>query len=161
VNAQEQQFILSIYQRIFMFDISALDTKTAANEGCEFEVQHPATLDGTGLLITVLGEDSEAYRKITHHQQQRRLKRALASRKGSAGANDALEDLDDDQLEILAACTKAWRMKDDSDVKLDGKPLPCTAENARALYERFPVIRAQAERTLLDRANFTQRSASS
>lgn len=160
MNAQEQQFILSIYQRIFMFDLTTLDTKTAANEGYEVDILHPGTLESTGFLITVLGEDSDAYRKTAHRQQQQRLKRAMASRKAVSAATEALDDLDDAQLEILSACTKSWRMADGSTVLLDGKPLACTPENAQTLYEKLPIVRRQVESAMGDRANFTPRSAS-
>jgi hypothetical protein len=143
-----------------MFDLTTLDTKTAANEGFEMEILHPVTLDGTGFMITVLGEDSDAYRKITHQQQQRRLKRAMSSRKGVVAASEALDDLDDDQLEVLSACTKAWRMSDGSAVMLNEKPLACSPENSRTLYAKLPVVRRQVEAAMGDRANFTPRSAS-
>lgn len=134
-----------------MNDLMQLDTKTTANAGFDLEIINPKTLEGTGLVITILGEDSEEYRKITTSQQQRRIKKSIAQR----SRNEVpLDEIDEDALDTLAACTKGWYNKDKSDVTLDGKPFPFSTSNARTLYERIPVIRAQVEAGIKDRANF-------
>lgn len=140
-----------------MFDLKALDTKSGANEGFEVEIIHPATLEGTGLCITVRGEDSDVYRKHSNLQQRRRLKKTI--QRGIGGIDDAPEDMEQDAIQLLAACTVSWRMKDNGKVMYEGEDFPCTAANAARLYESLPVVRAQVEQAIRNRANFTSRSA--
>ncbi len=144
------------------YDLALLDTKTKANEGFELEIIHPTTLEGTGLLITVLGEDSDINRKIVSAQAQKRLKRAVG-RRGARSLNatdEDFEEAEDAELERLAALTCKVAMKDASTVLVDGKPLDATAAGYKTMYERYPVIRVQVEGAIRDRANFTQRSGS-
>lgn len=137
-----------------MKDLNGLDTKSAANTGYEFEVQNPATLEGTGFMITVLGEDSDEYRRVQREQNQRRLKRAITKKSTDVD----VDEIEDDALALLSACTKSWRMKDGGEVQLDDAAYPCTTENARKLYVRMPVVRRQVESAMADRANFLPRS---
>ena len=139
------------------FDLANLDTKTKANEGFEFEVIHPVTQEGTGFMITVLGEDSDVHRSATVDNQRRRLKKTV--KRGVDITDIPLEELEDDALQVLALCTVRWRMKDDSPVEYKGAPFPCSSANAALLYEEVPVIRQQAEQAIRNRANFTARSA--
>lgn len=140
-----------------MFDLKSLDTKSGANEGFELEIVHPATLEGTGLFITVLGEDSDTYRKHSNEQQRRRLKKTV--QRGVGAVDISVEDLDADALTLLSACTKSWRMKDSDKVLYEGKEFPCNAANAQRLYEDLPAVRAQVDQAIRNRANFTARSA--
>jgi len=48
-----------------------------------------------------------------------------------------------------AACTVAW-----VNVIVDGAELPCTRENALALYQRFRWLANQIAEFMQDRANF-------
>lgn len=121
-----------------------LSTLEPTREGAEMAVRHPATnAPVEGMSITLLGMDSERALRAQRAATNRRLKQGVQRMKLTA------EELEADGLELLAALTVAWK-----GVELDGKELPCTAENARMLYGKFRWLREQVDEFTGDRANF-------
>lgn len=139
------------------FDLGSFDTKTAANEGVEFELISLETNEGSGFFITVYGQDSDVFQKTQRMQGTRKVKQAVAAR-GQVKVSS--EDIEEDSLELLGACTKAWRTASGAEVSLFGRPFPCTPENAIELYQRVPYIRRQVEEAIRNQANFIKRSVS-
>lgn len=122
------------------FDLASLDTVALCEQGAELELTHPATGKPLGVYLILAGVDSTVWRKATVALAEKRL-----GRRGKVSA----EDIQVGGLEILARCTLAWR-----NVVVDGQEMPCTPENARALYERFPWIFEQADRFASDRGSY-------
>lgn len=118
-----------------------------ADQGAVMQVVHPDTQEPIeGMTITLLGQDSNVYEKISLKKQQSALARI------SRGKN-AL-DVDAGQMQIdsindLVALTVEW-----SGFELDGKPLKPTHENFRQVYSGWKWIREQAQEFVADRANF-------
>ena len=137
------------------FDLSKLDTADEAEQGTTMDVRHPLTgevlltPEGTPVTITLLAEDSTSYRRAQHRAQNRRFS------KGSLNKLKA-EELENDQLEIYAAVTRAW-----SGLAFGEEDLPCTRSNALALYRRegFKWLVDQIADFVKDRANFLPSSA--
>jgi len=105
----------------------------------------------TGALITVLGIDSDAYRKAADDQA-----RELRKRMQRAGRIDVTSFMADPEIQrqerakLLAACTVRWNDK----VCENGTPLPCTRFNAERLYLEVPEVADQVDVAINDRRNF-------
>lgn len=125
-------------------DLAQLDTTAAANEGADIELLHPTTGAPLGVLITVCGTDSDAYRQALRERQNKRLRNAKRG-----GATLTAEEIEAEALDLLVRCTSGW-----TGVELDGKPVAFTREAARDLYRRFRWIREQVDTAIEDRANF-------
>lgn len=141
-----------------MLDLASLDTSKAAEEGSTLEILHPTTGrvlsngDGRAVTLTLAGMDSQRARKAERAAINRRLKESTRRR----GSGVTADDLDADSLDLLSACTLDW-----SGFELDGQPMECNLENARALYRRFPWLREQAQAYVDDRGNFLKGSPTS
>lgn len=123
-------------------DLAAWDTAEKAEEGAELSLLHPVTGEELGVHIRLAGRDSSAYIKA-----QRSLLEKRANKYRRKGPSP--EDLEKDSRELAARVTLGW-----SGVVVEGESLPCTRENALALYTRFPWIREQADAFVHDRENY-------
>src|SRR5678815_2274019 len=83
-----------------------------------------------------------------HSAQNRRFSRGALSKVRA-------EELDNDLLEIYAACTLGWY-----GIAVDGVDLPCNKQNALLVYKRFRWVVDQVADFIRDRANFLRSSAS-
>lgn len=140
-----------------MLDLSTLDTTKVAEEGSTLEVRHPtsgAVLsngDGRPVTLTLAGMDSQRARKAERLATNRRLKMG-----GRRSFSVTADELDNDALDLLAACTLAW-----SGFEVDKAEMECNVDNARRLYRQFPWLREQAQQFVDDRANFLRGSPTS
>lgn len=128
-------------------DLAQLDTSPAANAGEKMELRGPnqapvLKADNTPVTITLLGQDSDTFIKTKNAQGNRFLKQ-----RGKATVT--MEGSEADGVALLAKCTVGW-----DGIVVDGAELPCTYENAVALYNRFKFIREQADEFVAERANF-------
>jgi len=122
-------------------DLAKLDTLSPANEGVWMELEHPVTGEPLGIKIKVAGVDSDYYRKEMRRQQNKRLKKGIRT--------ISAEELENEVIELLVACTLDWE-----GIEYEGKVLECNKENARMIYKKFPWIREQVDNFINDRANF-------
>lgn len=128
-------------------DLATIDTVKGANEGFDVEIYHPGTNEDLGIKIHVLGKDSDEFQKVSRAQTKKRL--AKLNKGGFRAGSIPTEEIEQDGLELLAACTVSW-----SGVVIGGKEVTCSRESAVELYERFPWIREQVDTAIGDRANF-------
>lgn len=130
--------------------LAELDTCKGADAGFECQINHPTTGAPIALWITVLGTDSETYRRTLNAQTRRMQERARKTRRPSTP-----EEIDEDALQLLAAVTTGWR----AELELDkGVPFPAFSKAAAVdLYRRFRWIREQVDQAVGDRANFLPR----
>ena len=139
------------------FDFASIDTKKLSESGVPLSLLKldgkPLTdKDGNAVTVTLLGPDSAKYRALTRENIRRRLeKRAL----GSVASEVDVDEVERETLEILAVCTVAWQGVNTP----QGESIPCTPENARKLYEAYPVIREQVDGFIGNRANFIPASS--
>lgn len=144
-------------------DLSNLDTSALAEAGAELLLTHPDTgeplLDeatGESVTITVLGKDSKSYRQKSHELSSRQLnKRIGAAQNGQGKIKINTVELDNNVLELLAFSTREWKH-----IQVGKQELPCTFDNAKMLYTRFPWIREQVDAFVADRANYLGNSRS-
>lgn len=132
-------------------DLSNFDTTAAAQAGAKLELKAPngdplLQDDGAPVTITLLGRDSDVWRRA----ERAALDRRVNTRKKTVQS----ADLERDALEALVAVTVGW-----SGIVLDGNALDCTPPNVRRVYERFRWVREQVDEFVGDRANFLPASA--
>lgn len=124
-------------------DLKTLDIASPANEGVWMELEHPVTGEPLGIKIKLAGVDSDYYKKEIRRQQNKRLKKGIRNIKA--------EELENEAIELLVACTLAWE-----NVEYNGEALECKPENVRKIYKEFPWIREQVDSFINDRANFVK-----
>jgi len=128
-------------------DLSALDTAAMSNEGIDVRIYNPKTQAETGIVIHILGQDSDAFKGVQRLQQARSLNAAL---KTGPRREERMVDVSEDNVpELLAASTVSW-----SGMKKDGADFPCNKANALFVYTNYPIIRDQVLEAQRDRANF-------
>jgi hypothetical protein len=143
------------------FDFSDIDTKPMSQAGVWMPI---LKLDGSPLVaksggpvrIRLLGVDSTQYRSATRETVRKRLAKRAAS--GSAQtplSGDDMDEVERDTLDLLVTCTVGW----ENVMTPQGEAIPCGPDNARALFESYPVIREQVEAFIGNRANFTRASS--
>lgn len=130
-------------------DFSQLDTAAGAEAGFAVQLRHPATDEPLGASITVHGQDSKLYRKLS---SERARKWAKSMRRGKDDLSP--EEARQAGVELIAGLTKSWE-----GIELDKKPLECTPENAVTFYTRFYWVVEQLDRAVHDRANFLPASS--
>lgn len=97
------------------------------------------------VTISLVGKDSHEHHQAAHESTNRRIERSARRKKVQMTS----EELSEETLDILVACTKDWKH-----IAVDGKKVGFNPINARALYKRFPFIREQVIAFIEDRANF-------
>lgn len=145
------------------FDLSALDTATPCDAGAEIEILHPVTREPTGILITIYGKDSDVFREITRKTINQRIKQdAMDARRGKPAAIRTLEEIERENVEMFAACTKSWRTRlgdgsyEENQLTLFGEKLACTVPNAIRVYSdpRLRTVYEQVNEGIGELGNF-------
>lgn len=134
------------------FDVAAAKAVAAQeDEGIVVPVKdergEPQFVGDVPVTITVAGTYSSVYRRALDAQRDRLMKR----RRASTG-----DELQRQQLEIVAACILAW-----DGIMSGEKAFPLTKENAIVLLEAAPWIRADVEAAMDDHAGFFKPASSS
>lgn len=130
-------------------DLSKIDTVKGSNEGFDIQIYHPGTMVDIGIVINVLGKDSDEFQKVSRSQSKKRMAKMTKGGFRSQNLTPPPEEIEQDGLELLAKCTKTW-----SGIVVGGKNIECSYENALMIYERFPWIKEQVDTAIGDRANF-------
>lgn len=134
------------------FDLADLDTRAKANEGYDLEILHPVSQEEIGLTVHILGSDSKEYQKIVRATNSKRMDR-LRKAGGLRNADIPLEEIEKDSVDLLVSCSTGWKAR--GGLMLDGKEWPAfTKPVAAGLYDRFPWLREQIDRGIVDRGNF-------
>jgi hypothetical protein len=131
-----------------MFDAGDLDTIAACNRPTEVQILHPITGAPTGLFISVVGKDGDAYRSRVRAMADENLRRG-------GGRDVTLDKLEAKNIDALVAATVAWRSEgDDGHITLRGERLECTPPNVRRLYTEILPIREQVSEAISDLSLF-------
>lgn len=140
------------------FALESIDTRTLSESGVEVVIRKLNSTEplraanGDTVKIKVLGPDSAKYRALSRANIRKRLAK-MAENKQATDAD--LDENEADALDMLAACTMSWV----GVLTTKGEPIDCTAENARKLYESYPIVREQVDSFISDRANFLKASS--
>lgn len=118
-----------------------------ADEGAVLQLVHPDSGDAIkGMTVTLLGQDSEVYRKIQLGKQQAALNRIS---KGKKATDLKADQLAEDTIEDMVKMTVTW-----TGFELDGKELECKPVNVKKVYTEWNWIFEQVTEFVSDRANF-------
>lgn len=118
-----------------------------ANEGAVMQVIDPDTEEPIeGMTITLLGQDSDLYEKLSLKRSQAALNRMS---KGKKVVDMDAEKLQDAILEDTVALTVDW-----TGFELNGKELKPTPDNIRKVYKGWKFIKEQAQEFVAERSNF-------
>lgn len=130
-----------------MADLSKLNTATISEEGAELDVLHPVENTPIGVKIVLAGRDSDRFQKFVRRQTNKRTAKWRPGQKLTFTA----EEQELEKVELLVACTISWK-----GVSMNGKELPCTPENARALYSNpgYSWLVEQIDEFVGDREHF-------
>lgn len=138
-------------------DLSNLALASSAEEGAALHLKHPVTGeplfcdDGKPMSITVVGMDSDRFRKAERSIANQRLRQAQRRRSSTM----SMEDIEKETVRAFAACTLDWSLQ------MGGKPLPFSTDEAVKLYGNpdYGWIREQLDDFMSDRANFSKASS--
>lgn len=131
-----------------LVDLANFDCVAVANDGATVEIKHPVSGQPMGITVTVLGSDSRDFQRATKDHTD--LLRARVAKAGGYRAGLVSDDeKDEQQMELLCICTKAW-----TGIAMNGEAVACTKENAEMLYAKLPWFKEQVEAAILNRANF-------
>jgi len=133
-------------------DLSQLDTRAGAEAGFALRILHPISQEPLDIVITVRGEDSDAYQEgVQQILRQREAVLARTKEKDLSFEQKAAMTVD-----LLSVATMGWE-----GITWDGQPFPYSPENARKLYAHpgFKWLRQQVDAAIGDRANFLPGSA--
>jgi hypothetical protein len=133
------------------FDIASFDTRTNSQAGVPMtliSIKNRAPIvqpAGTPVTITLFGRTSDVYRDMQRDLQEQNTDKL------ARGIRPNREERDQDDVELLVVCTKAWTID-----QRDGQAFPFTPENARLLWSdlRFLWLRDQAVAFIQTDANF-------
>lgn len=104
--------------------------------------------DDVPVRIKVAGSYSKRYRKLTHAQTTKAVKRRTTQITGELLARQ--------RLEVVAGCVLAWEGFYNA-----GAPLECVRENVKIVLDGFPYIMEQVEAALEDHEAFSEANSSS
>lgn len=134
-----------------MFELTSIKEADTA----DIEILHPVSRAATGAVITIMGPEHPARKKV-QYELQRKLRAAFA-RKGRVEVGDPEEE-DAEEVDRLAAFTVGWK-----NIGIDGKPLEYSKSAAVDLYARPEMawLKRQIQSALNDLENFIQTSPGS
>jgi len=138
------------------FSFEEFETKDKSNQGFEVAINN-AFGEPSGLFITVLGVDSDAYVALKEKHDRARVKKM--AKLGRGAIEQLYDDSKNNDIELLVACTLSWRH-----ASKDNMPFaigPSSPEETKAFYTKYPLVAEQVRVGMSDRANFTPASANS
>lgn len=135
-----------------MFDVKALDTRTASEAGVDMPVLHPRdrapiidTETGANVTIRLRGRNSDTFRT-----QQRELNKRRAEFQ-SRGVIMTDDDFMRERVDMVCACTLGWTFS-----QMDGAEFPYTPDNVRRFWadRRWTWLLDNAWAFLTEEGNF-------
>jgi len=132
------------------FDLKANNLTDLSEEGFEFELKFPGSVEPTGAFVTVRGSDAP---KVKAHF--RKTQAQLEQRKKSQRLKD--QDLTPDELDDLLVEAALVRIKSWRGIENDGETLPFTEDNARMVLTEHEWIRSQVIEESNTVGNFTMK----
>lgn len=94
------------------------------DEGVVVDILHPATGEKLGMSVTVASYQSERVKKL----QRKMANAAMREQRRNPKKAATVEEVEEKAHDLMVASVVAW-----DGFERDGKPLPCTPENVRAV----------------------------
>lgn len=132
-----------------MATLSNFNTKDSANRGTVIDIPNPVDGTATGFRVTILGKDSDAYRKAEASQRERAIRAANTT--GSFRVTP--EQIEKNTFELISCCVIGWEGLEDE----NGQNIPFNEENLRRLLDESPYVKEILDRNIGDRSLFSGR----
>jgi len=132
------------------FDFSTLTNERKPHE---LELLHPGTKRGLGLFLTLISVNEPGPKKVTAKIN------AAGAKLARKNTNFTTEQMRENAIEILSACTSGWRWDLDADGNPSGwagEQMPFTPANLRKILE-IDELRDQVDQEVADNSNFFQK----
>ncbi len=121
------------------FDLAKHNYAEIAESGFKFELKLPGTGEGTGVFITVRGDQSKTVKAYGRKKYNEfKLREQQAKRRGKE-----VDDLTLEEAEELSIESAVIRVIDWENITENGKPVAFTKENAERIFKEYTWIKDQ------------------
>lgn len=144
-----------------MIDLQTLDVSSASEKPVEIELLHPATKEGLGQFISIIGKESKTAQAYLRAKNNEAVKKAVMNaRRSRKPLVPSAEENEAEAVEFLALVTKGFRSApSDTDpqggayLNYKGK-LEYSHENVVKLYNEQTWIATQVDSAMADLSLF-------
>lgn len=147
------------------FDLGQLDTAAASDKGARIPIVHPTTKEPVGIFVKVLGKHSEIFRELVRERANKRIaEESMAVRRGKPSAPRTAEQVEQEALEMLVACTTGWEtelknakgevVETVPTIRLGEDRLTWSVATGLEVYRKFIWLRQQVDDGIGDLENF-------
>lgn len=151
-----------------ILDLASLDSTTASDAGAKIPILHPISKEPIGIFVTILGKHSTTFRELVRERINKRIQQeSLAAKRGKILDPRTAEQVEQEALEMLVACTIGWeteiyegegkerKIKETKpSILFDGQDLPFNPQNGLLVYSRMIWLREQVDNAIGDLENF-------
>lgn len=121
------------------FDLAKHNYTEIAEAGYEFELKLPGTGEGTGVFITVRGDQSKTVKAFGRKKYSEfKLREQQAKRRGKEVEDMTLEEAEELSVESAIVRVIGWK-----NITENGKEVPFTKENAERIFKEYSWIKDQ------------------
>lgn len=121
------------------FDLAKHNYTEIAEAGYEFELKLPGTGEGTGVFITVRGDQSKTVKAFGRKKYSEfKLREQQAKRRGKDADEMTLEEAEDLGIESAIVRVIGWK-----NITENGKEVSFTKENAERIFKEYSWIKDQ------------------
>ena len=121
------------------FDLAKHNYTEIAEEGYKFELKLPGTGEGTGVFITVRGDQSKTVKAFGRKKYSEfKLREQQAKRRGKEVDDMTLEEAEELSIESAVIRVIAWE-----NITENGKEVAFTKENAERIFKEHSWIKDQ------------------
>lgn len=121
------------------FDLAKHNYTEIAEAGYEFELKLPGTGEGTGVFITVRGDQSKTVKAFGRKKYSEfKLREQQAKRRGKDVDDMTLEEAEELSVESAIVRVIGWK-----NITENGKEVPFTKENAERIFKEYSWIKDQ------------------
>jgi hypothetical protein len=121
------------------FDLAKHNYTEIAEAGFEFELKLPGTGEGTGVFITVRGDQSKTVKAFGRKKYSEfKLREQQAKRRGKDVDDMTLEEAEELSVESAIVRVIGWK-----NITENGKEVTFTKENAERIFKEYSWIKDQ------------------
>lgn len=121
------------------FDLAKHNYTEIAEAGYEFELKLPGTGEGTGVFITVRGDQSKTVKAFGRKKYSEfKLREQQAKRRGKDVEDMTLEEAEELSVESAIVRVIGWK-----NITENGKEVTFTKENAERIFKEYSWIKDQ------------------
>lgn len=121
------------------FDLSKHNYTEIAEAGYEFELKLPGTGEGTGVFITVRGDQSKTVKAFARKKYAEfKLREQQAKRRGKEAEDMTLEEAEELSIESAIVRVIGWK-----NLTENGKDVVFSKENAERIFKDFAWVKDQ------------------